>query len=162
MSIRGAPGHAPVDPGPALAMLVVGVPMLVVAGFLANNAITIMRHTVTTQARVVRVSHFPSYDRRGGVIPGRGLHAPVVALQTPDGRMLEVLVRVFAAAPCCQVNDRVTVRFPPGAPERALIVRPWDTWLWPGVLGLGGLVLSVAGLVTWRIARRRPRPMRQR
>lgn len=155
--LPGAPRHMGTspDPGPALAMLVFGVPMLIMAGFLASDEIATMRGSVTLQGRVARISTVPGHSRTGERMPSRDLHAPVLAFRMPDGRAMEVVSRAYASTPCCAVGDAVTVRFPAGAPERAMILRLWDAWLWPALLGSVGIALVASALVTWRIARRR-------
>jgi hypothetical protein len=148
-------GGAQGCPVVVLAQLAVAIPMLVLAGLFAIDEIAATRASVTVPAEVVRISTVLGYARAGARMPSRDLHAPVLAFRTPDGRMVEVIARDFTKVPCCRAGEAVMVRFPPGAPERAKIRRWREAWLWPGVLGLGGLGVLASGLATWRIMRRR-------
>jgi len=132
-------------------VLLLGVALLVGAGFAAWSEIRFRGVAVEADARIVEMRRNTSRDRDGN---RSETWTPVFAFRGPDGQEVRVRSSVSSNPPCCRVGDVVRVRYDPARPERATMTGFMDTWFPTVLLGGMGAVFLLFGGIAARVFRK--------
>lgn len=117
----------------------IGVGLLAGAGFAYRSAVAFAAEAVRTQGTVVDLEA----DRSDS--SGSTLYRPVFEFSDRDGRSVRVSGKTASSPPSHRRGDRVTVLYPPGAPEEARLDSWSERWLLTAVLGGVGLPFAAVG-----------------
>jgi hypothetical protein len=130
--------------------LVVGLGCLVGALISAHRTQEFLRTSLTVQGRITsfRKMHHARHNS----------YAPVFRFELPGTRFATVVSRTSSSPPEFKVGDGVTVHYPAGHPEQAVIDSFGQLWLMDWVFGGFGALFFAVGLLTlvsgWRRNRR--------
>lgn len=129
--------------------LLLGLGLLAGTGLAVAMELRFRAGAVETEGRVIamRLSHGTSGS--GG--SSSRSWTPVFAFALPDGKEIRVESGVSSSPPCCQVGDRVRVRYDPAEPSRAQMAGFLESWLVASILGGMGVVFAGAGLLVRRV-----------
>ncbi len=132
--------------------LVVGLALLVGASISAYRTQNFLRTCMTAQGRIAGFKPVHSIGR------GRTTYAPVFRFNVPGTHFATVVSHTSSNPPAFKVGEWVTVRYPAGHPEKAVIDSFGQLWLMDWVCGCFGAVFFGFGLLTlisgWRGNRR--------
>lgn len=131
-------------------LTLVGLGLLVGAGFAARSELSFRGIAVETDGRVVRM--IAETDRSNGRTSRT--YRPVFAFNLPDGKEIRAEGGVASNPPCCSVGDRVRVRYDPANPSRAQMTGFMESWLVTAILGGIGIIFTGAGLAVRRVVSR--------
>jgi uncharacterized protein DUF3592 len=132
--------------------LVVGLGLLAGAFISAYRTQSFLRTCVTVQGRIAGFK--PVHSVRNN----RTTYAPVFRFNVPGTHFATVVSHTSSNPPAFKVGEWVTVRYPAGHPERAVIDSFGQLWLMDWALGSFGALFFAVGLLTlisgWRRNRR--------
>lgn len=137
----GSQNLAQQSPSPPVRVLLIGAGclLLVLSAYLVRDLLRLQSHGQRARGQVIEVR--PETDASGNA-----LYRAIVQFN-PAGTPLAVADRVRSNPPSYRVGDQVTVIYQARFPERtARIDRGTWNWLPPGVAGLFGALLLLAGL----------------
>ena len=142
-------------------IVVFGLPALVlgiVAASLFFDARGFQRTALHAEGTVVDIVWHQSSSSRSG--SGGRTAAPIVRF-TVDGQTVDIRGRVWSKPPAYQLNDRVKVIYPPGAPAEGRIESFAELYLGAalcgGIGGAFGTASGILSLLLMRSVRRRRR-----
>jgi Protein of unknown function (DUF3592) len=135
-----------------LVFLVVGLGCLVGSLRYAYRTEVFLRTAVTVQGKIAGFK--PVRTRRGG----HTTYAPVFRFDVPGTHFATVVSHVSSGSPAFRVGEPVTVHYPPGHPEEAVIDSFGQLWLMDCAVGGFGALFFGIGMLTlvsgWRRNRR--------
>ncbi|MGO9340730.1 MAG: DUF3592 domain-containing protein [Terracidiphilus sp.] len=125
-----------------LVFLVVGLALLVGASISAYRTQSFLRTCMTVQGRIA------GFKPVHGVRRNRTTYAPVFRFNVPGTHFETVVSRTSSNPPAFKVGEWVTVRFPAGHPEKAVIDSFGQLWLMDWAIGSFGALFFTVGLLT--------------
>jgi hypothetical protein len=132
--------------------LVFGLVALAGALISAYRTQTFLRTCMTVQGRIAGFKPVHSLRHNGTS------YAPVFRFDVPGTHFATVVSHTSSSPPAFKVGEWVTVRYPAGHPERAVIDSFGQLWLMDLAVGSFGAVFFAVGLLTlvsgWRRSRR--------
>lgn len=128
-------------------MLLVGLGLLLGAGFAAWSEMRFRGIAVETDGRVVEMLARTSRDRDGN---RSRTYTPVFAFRLADGKEMRGEASVSSNPPCCTVGEAVRVRYDPARPERAAMTGFMESWFVATLLGGMGIVFAGVGVLVMR------------
>jgi hypothetical protein len=135
-----------------LVFLVVGLGCLVGAFRYAYRTEVFLRTSVTVQGRIA------GFKPVRTIRTGRTTYAPVFRFDVPGSHFVTVVSRMSSGSPAFKVGESVTVHYPPGHPEEAVIDSFGQLWLMDCAVGGFGALFFGTGMLTlvsgWRRNRR--------
>lgn len=135
--------------------LLIGLALLLGAGWTAGSHIAFLSRATVTEARVVDFHRLVDSSNRS-----RPSVYPIFEFALPDGTIQRSVGPIGSARACCQVGDAVRLSYDPADPRRVARTGFEDGWLLPTALGgFGALWTAGWGLFAWlgvREARLRP------
>jgi hypothetical protein len=136
----------------AWVFLIVGLGCLVGALTWAHRTQVFLRTSVTVQGKIAGFKPVHSIRRN------RTTYAPVFRFEVPGSHFATVVSRTSSGTPEFNVGEWVTVHYPAGHPEKAVIDSFGQLWLMDLVLGSFGALFSALGMLTlvsgWMRSRR--------
>jgi hypothetical protein len=146
-----APGRASQLVGKCV-FLIVGFGCLVGALIYAYRTQVFLRTSITVQGRIAGFK--PVRTTRNGLTT----YAPVFWFGVPGTHFATVVSRTSSGSPAFKVGELVTVHYPPGHREKAVIDSFGQLWLMDWAVGGFGAVFFAIGVLTlvagWRRNRR--------
>lgn len=133
-------------------LLLIGVGLVVGAGFAIWSEIRFRRIAVETDGRVVEMLSSTSRDRNGST---SRTYRPVFAFNLPNGKEIRVEGTVSSNPPCCTVGEAVRVRYDPARPEHAAMTGFMESWFVATLLGGMGVAFTGFGTMALRVFGRR-------
>ncbi len=130
-------------------MLVIGLSVAVLGGYLAKDMAALLAVGETVEGRVVDLKSEYSSDST--------TYYPVVAYQRLTGETVEFKSKVGSNPPMNQTGDMVRVLYDPDKLDKAMIDRGIWNWAASGGCIIGGLLLTWLALGTFAGMRRRAR-----
>jgi hypothetical protein len=134
-----------------IVFIVVGLALLMGALISAYRTRTFLRTCMTVQGRIA--GFMPVHRVRHGTT-----YAPVFRFNLPGTRYATVVSHVSSSSPAFNVGEWVTVRYPAGHPEQAVIDSFGQLWLMDWASGGFGALFFGTGLLTllsgWKRNRR--------
>jgi hypothetical protein len=132
--------------------LVVGFACLGGALLYAYRTEVFLRTSVTVQGRIA------GFKPVRTIRTGRTTYAPVFRFDVPGTHFATVVSHVSSGSPAFKVGESVTVHYPPGHPEEAVIDSFGQLWLMDCAVGGFGALFFGIGMLTlvsgWRRKRR--------
>jgi hypothetical protein len=149
--VSGTPSRAGQLLGKSVFILV-GLGCLVGALIYAHRMQAFLRTSVTVQGRIAGFK--PVRTTQNGLTT----YAPVFRFEVPGTHFANVVSHTSSGSPAFKVGDWVTVHYPPGHPEQAVIDSFGQLWLMDLAVGSFGAIFFAVGLLTllsgWRRNRR--------
>jgi hypothetical protein len=122
--------------------LVVGLGCLVGALIYAHRTQDFLRTSVTVQGRIAGFK--PVHSSRNGLTT----YAPVFRFEVPGSHFATVVSHTSSGSPAFKVGEGVTVHYPAGHPEKAVIESFGQLWLMDWAVGSFGAIFFATGLWT--------------
>lgn len=131
--------------------LVTGPLFLLGALISAHSTQMFLRHSVTTQGRIVALK--PVYSTRDNSVT----YAPVFRFDVPGWHFTTVVSHTSSNPPVFKVGEIVTVHYEQGHPEGAVIDSFGQLWLGKVVFGSVGAVVTGISVLVFVATRKRNR-----
>lgn len=137
---------------PVRLVLGLGSLLLLAASGLAAREWAFLRHSEDATAVISEIAtasmrsttHWATDYRAGSG------YRVIATFRAPDGHSVIVRSPVVSSFTRLKAGDRVTVNYPPGRPDDAVLALFGDRWLLPLILGsIGGLAFVLGAMGTW-------------
>lgn len=146
--VSAAPGRAGQLVG-KFVFIFVGLGCLVGALTYAYRTQVFLRTSVTVQGRIAGFK--PVRTTRNGLTT----YAPVFRFDVPGSHFATVVSHTSSGSPAFKVGESVTVHYPPGYPEKAVIDSFGQLWFMDWAVGSFGALFLGIGMFTLVSGRRR-------
>ena len=135
--------------------MLVGIGLLVGAGFMTKNTMEFMDVALSTEGTIV--------SSRSSYSDGSTTYAPVIEYVLPEsGHKITFKHSVSSSHPGWSIGDRVKVLYHPNDPQDAMMDDGWFNWFGSIILGGIGSVFTFVGFFVSRATRKNKNPRRAR
>jgi Protein of unknown function (DUF3592) len=125
-----------------IAVALLGIGMIVGCWFTTQSTLRFLREGTKATGTVVDFSTEESRDNKG---KRKTMYAPVVEFQTADGQSIQFTSASSSSSPSYDRGDKVPVRYLSATPEQARIDSFMSNWGPSLMLGVIGLLATLAG-----------------